>query len=66
MPAQHMGFHLRNRIDCHADLDGFRMRRGGSWRSVPEGVGAVSGATSLPLDGSSLVGFRGVLSVSHE
>ena len=45
----------------HADLDGFRMRRGGSWRSVPEGVGAVSGATSLPLDASSVVGFRGVL-----
>lgn len=45
----------------HADLDGFRMRRGGSWRSVPEGVGAISGATSFPLDGSSLVGFRGVL-----
>ena len=50
----------------HADLDGYRMRRGGSWRSVPGGVGAVSGATSLPLDGSSLVGFRGVLSGLHE
>jgi len=45
----------------HADLDGYRMRRGGSWRSVPGGVGAVSGATSLPLDASALVGFRGVL-----
>ena len=50
----------------HADLDGFRMRRGGSWRSVPEGVGAISGATSFPLDGSSLVGFRGVLPGAHE
>jgi formylglycine-generating enzyme required for sulfatase activity len=50
----------------HADLDGFRMRRGGSWRSVPEGVGAVSGATSLPMDGSSLIGFRGVLPGFHE
>ena len=44
----------------HADIDGYRMRRGGSWRSVPEGVDAVSGATSLPLLGSGLVGFRGV------
>jgi len=45
----------------HADIDGYRMRRGGSWRSVPEGVDAVSGATSLPLKGSGVVGFRGVL-----
>jgi formylglycine-generating enzyme required for sulfatase activity len=50
----------------HADLDGYRMRRGGSWRSVPQGVGAVSGATSLPLDGSSLIGFRGALSGAQE
>lgn len=49
----------------HADLDGYRMGRGGSWRSVPEGVGAVSGATSLPLDGSGLIGFRGVLPGAH-
>jgi formylglycine-generating enzyme required for sulfatase activity len=50
----------------HADLDGYRMRRGGSWRSVPQGVGAVSGATSLPLEGSNLVGFRGVLPGTEE
>jgi formylglycine-generating enzyme required for sulfatase activity len=45
----------------HAGIDGYRMRRGGSWRSVPEGVDGVSGATSLPLQGSGIVGFRGVL-----
>lgn len=44
----------------HVGLDGFRMVRGGSWKEVPDGVDAVSGATSLPLKESSLMGFRGV------
>ncbi|RKY24419.1 MAG: formylglycine-generating enzyme family protein, partial [Planctomycetota bacterium] len=45
----------------HAGLDGFRMLRGGSWRSSPAGLDAVSGATSLPLAESGIMGFRGVL-----
>jgi formylglycine-generating enzyme required for sulfatase activity len=44
----------------HADLDGFRILRGGSWMSLPEGVDAVTGATRLPLEGGAAVGFRGV------
>jgi formylglycine-generating enzyme required for sulfatase activity len=46
----------------HADLDGYRMVRGGSWRSVPDGVDAVTGATQLPLEGSGIVSFRGLYS----
>ena len=46
----------------HADLDGYRMVRGGSWRAVPEGVDAVTGATQVPVEGSGVVGFRGRLS----
>ena len=46
----------------HVGLDGFRMVRGGSWKEVPDGVDAVSGATSLPLKESSIMGFRGVYS----
>ena len=46
----------------HADLDGYRLVRGGSWRAIPTGVDAISGATSLPLKGRSTIGFRGVLS----
>jgi len=44
----------------HAGLDGFRMVRGGSWMAVPEGCDAVTGATQLPLQESSIMGFRGV------
>ena len=50
----------------HADLDGYRLVRGGSWRAIPTGVGAVSGSTSLPLAGRSTVGFRGVFPGSKE
>jgi formylglycine-generating enzyme required for sulfatase activity len=46
----------------HADLDGYRIVRGGSWRSVPDGVDAVTGATQLPLEGSGIVSFRGLYS----
>jgi formylglycine-generating enzyme required for sulfatase activity len=41
-------------------LDGFRILRGGSWMSLPEGCDAVSGATRLPIKRSAAVGFRGV------
>jgi formylglycine-generating enzyme required for sulfatase activity len=44
----------------HAGLDGFRILRGGSWMSLPEGCDAVSGATRLPIKRSAAVGFRGV------
>lgn len=44
----------------HVDLDGIRMVRGGSWRSFPSGLDAISGATSLPLRESGIMGFRGV------
>jgi formylglycine-generating enzyme required for sulfatase activity len=44
----------------HAGLDGFRILRGGSWMSLPEGCDAVTGATRLPIKGSAAVGFRGV------
>jgi formylglycine-generating enzyme required for sulfatase activity len=44
----------------HAGLDGFRMVRGGSWMAVPEGCDAITGATQLPLQESSIMGFRGV------
>ncbi|MDA2924251.1 formylglycine-generating enzyme family protein [Acidobacteria bacterium AH-259-L09] len=50
----------------HADLDGFRMIRGGSWRSIPGGVDAVTGATQLPLKGSGLVGFRALQRLSKD
>ena len=42
----------------HVGLDGFRMSRGGSWMAVPEAVDGVSGATYLPLNESSIMGFR--------
>lgn len=44
----------------HVDLDGFRMVRGGSWMAVPSACDAITGATQLPLKGSSIMGFRGV------
>ncbi len=44
----------------HVGLDGFRTVRGGSWMAVPEGCDAVTGATQLPLQESSIMGFRGV------
>ena len=44
----------------HVGLDGYRMVRGGSWRSLPAGLDAVSGATTSPADESSIMGFRGV------
>jgi formylglycine-generating enzyme required for sulfatase activity len=46
----------------HADLDGYRVVRGGSWRSIPEGVDAVTGATQLPVEGTGIVSFRGLYS----
>lgn len=49
----------------HADLDGYRMVRGGSWRSIPEGVDAVTGATQLPVEGTGVVGFRGLYAPPH-
>ncbi|MBW7997970.1 MAG: formylglycine-generating enzyme family protein [Candidatus Glassbacteria bacterium] len=45
----------------HEGLDGLRMIRGGSWRSLPVGLDAISGATSLPADESAIMGFRGVV-----
>jgi formylglycine-generating enzyme required for sulfatase activity len=44
----------------HAGLDGYRILRGGSWMSLPEGCDAVTGATRLPIKRSAAVGFRGV------
>ena len=44
----------------HAGLDGFRILRGGSWMSLPEGCDAVTVATRLPVKRSAAVGFRGV------
>ncbi len=44
----------------HAGLDGFRVVRGGSYMAVPEGCDAITGATQLPLNESSIMGFRGV------
>ena len=44
----------------HAGLDGFRMVRGGSWRSTRTACDAISGATSMPLREGSIMGFRGV------
>jgi len=44
----------------HVGLDGFRVVRGGSWMSVPAACDAVTGATQLPLNESSIMGFRGV------
>jgi len=46
----------------HAGLDGYRVVRGGSWLDVPEGCDGVTGATTLPLKESSIMGFRGALS----
>ena len=43
----------------HVGLDGYRMARGGSWRSFPSGLDAISGATNLPLSESGIMGFRG-------
>ncbi len=40
--------------------NGYRVLRGGSWLAFPEGVDAVSQATSQPLQGSPMIGFRGV------
>ena len=45
----------------HVGLDGYRMVRGGSWRSLPAGLDAISGATTSPADESSIMGFRGVI-----
>lgn len=54
----------------HAGLDGYRMVRGGSWRSFSAGVDAISGATSLPVRESAIMGFRTVFrktdSAEHE
>lgn len=44
----------------HVGLDGFRVVRGGSWMAVPVECDAITGATSLPLKESSIMGFRGV------
>lgn len=41
-------------------MDGYRVLRGGSWLSFPEGCDAVTGATSLPNKGLGIFGFRGV------
>ena len=40
--------------------NGYRVLRGGSWIAFPEGVDAVAQATSQPLQGSAMIGFRGV------
>jgi len=45
----------------HADLDGFRILRGGSWMSVPAACDAITGATKMPIKESAITGFRGVL-----
>jgi len=42
----------------HADLDGYRMVRGGSWNSSATSYTAITGATQLPLNEDSLMGFR--------
>ena len=42
----------------HQDLDGYRMVRGGSWRSSAKSYSAITGATQLPLNEDSLMGFR--------
>ena len=44
----------------HAGLDGFRMVRGGSWMAMSSGINAVTGATQLPLQERSIIGFRGI------
>ncbi|MFC1558080.1 formylglycine-generating enzyme family protein [candidate division KSB1 bacterium] len=44
----------------HTGLDGFRMVRGGSWMAMSSGITAVTGATQLPLQERSIIGFRGV------
>lgn len=44
----------------HEGLDGIRMNRGGSWRSLSFGLDAISGATSLPANKSAIMGFRAV------
>ena len=49
----------------HAGLDGFRMVRGGSWMDLPDGVDVISGATSLPNLESSIMGFRGAITVER-
>jgi formylglycine-generating enzyme required for sulfatase activity len=46
----------------HAGLDGYRVVRGGSWLDVPAGCDGVTGATTLPIKESSIMGFRGALS----
>jgi len=46
----------------HANLDGFRMVRGGSFMEVPAGCDAISGATSLPVKENAITGFRGCAS----
>jgi len=45
----------------HEGLDGYRVVRGGSWLDVPEGCDGVTGASTLPLKESSIMGFRGAL-----
>lgn len=44
----------------HEGADGYRVVRGGSWTAFPEGVDAVTQATSLPINQTSNMGFRGV------
>ncbi len=44
----------------HAQLDGFRMIRGGSCLDPAEACDAVSGSTRLPIKESGITGFRGV------
>jgi formylglycine-generating enzyme required for sulfatase activity len=43
----------------HIGIDGFRVVRGGSWMAVPVECDAITGATSIPLKESSIMGFRG-------
>jgi formylglycine-generating enzyme required for sulfatase activity len=45
----------------HAGLDGYRMVRGGSFMDGANGCDALAGASQLPMKGSRIVGFRGVL-----
>jgi formylglycine-generating enzyme required for sulfatase activity len=42
----------------HAGLDGYRMVRGGSWMEAPATCDGTTGATSLPIKESGIVGFR--------
>lgn len=44
----------------HVGLDGFRMIRGGSWMGLSSELTAVTGATQLPMQERTIIGFRGV------